>query len=111
MRIITFNSHSTPRLCACALLPRLLTPIMYWRFRLKQTFRTAVLLSFACAAVAACPNLAQAQKLDLAFGVSTVTAPSASSASGSYAPGSLTGRTYPAFHGDLPFFHPPRIVS
>jgi len=78
---------------------------MHWRFRLKQTFRSAVLLSFACVALAACPNLAQAQKLDLAFGVSTVTAPSASSASGSYAPVSLTGGTYPGFSGDVLFFH------
>jgi hypothetical protein len=78
---------------------------MHWRFRLKQTFRIAVLLSFACAAVAAFSNFAQAQKLDLAFGVSTVTAPSASSASGSYAPVSLTGGTYPGFSGDVLFFH------
>jgi len=71
----------------------------------KQTFRIAVLLSFACAALAAFSNLAQAQKIDLAFGVSTVDAPGASAASGNHQPVSLTGGTYPGFSGDVLFFH------
>jgi hypothetical protein len=72
---------------------------------LKQTLRTAILLSFACATLAAFSNFAQAQKLDLAFGISTVESPSASSASGSYAPVSLTGGTYPGVSGDVLLFH------
>jgi hypothetical protein len=72
---------------------------------LKQSLGTAIVLSFACAALAALSNSAQAQKIDFAFGVSTVTAPSASSADSSHAPVSLTGGTYPGFSGDVLFFH------
>ena len=72
---------------------------------MKRTLRVAILLSFVCASVAALSNLAQAQKLDLAFGISSVDAPGASSATGSYAPVSLTGGTYPGFSGDVLFFH------
>jgi hypothetical protein len=72
---------------------------------LKRTLRLAILLSFVCGAVAAFSNNAQAQKVDLAFGISTVTAPSASSASGSYVPVSLTGGTFPGFSGDGIFWH------
>jgi hypothetical protein len=72
---------------------------------LKQTLRIALCLSFACAVVAAFSNFAQAQKIDLAFGVSTVSAPSASSADSSHSPVSLTGGTYPGFSGDVLFFH------
>lgn len=78
---------------------------MHWRFRLKQTIRTAVLLSFACAALAAFSNLAQAQKIDLAFGISTIDAPGASAASGNHQPVSLTGGTYTGFSGDVLFYH------
>jgi hypothetical protein len=62
-------------------------------------------LSFACAALAALSNFALAQKIDFAFGVSTVAAPSASSADSSHAPVSLTGGTYPGFSGDVLFWH------
>jgi hypothetical protein len=73
---------------------------------LKQTLRTAILLSFACAALTAFSNFAQAQKLDLAFGLSTVESPSASSANGvDHQPVSLTGGTYPGLSGDVLFFH------
>jgi len=72
---------------------------------LKQTLRTAILLSFACAAFAAFSNFARAQKVDLAFGISTVNAPGASSASGDHQPVSLTGGTYPGLSGDVLFFH------
>jgi hypothetical protein len=78
---------------------------MHWRFRLKQTFRSAVLLLFACAALAAFSNLAQAQKVDLAFGVSTLDAPGASAASGNHQPVSLTGGAYPGISGDVLFYH------
>jgi len=67
---------------------------------LKQTLRIAVLLTFACAALAAFSNSAQAQKVDLAFGVSTVEAPAANSTGPS-----LTGGTYPGFSGDVLFWH------
>jgi len=72
---------------------------------LKRTLRTAILLSFACTALASFPNLAQAQKIDVAFGVSTVTAPSGSSADSNHTPVSLTGGTYPGFSGDVLFWH------
>jgi Outer membrane protein beta-barrel domain len=71
---------------------------------LKHTSRIVILLTLACAALAA-SKVAQAQKADIAFGVSTVTAPSASSADGDHAPISLTGGTYPGFSGDFLFFH------
>jgi hypothetical protein len=72
---------------------------------LKQTIRTAVLLSFACVALAAFSNFAQAQKIDFAFGLSTVDAPGASAASGNHQPVSLTGGTYAGFSGDVLFWH------
>jgi hypothetical protein len=43
----------------------------------------------------------QAQALDVAFGVGTMIAPSASSATGDHAPVSLTGGAYPAFSADV----------
>ena len=73
--------------------------------RLKQRIRIALLCTFAVAALAAVSNSAQAQKVDLAFGISTVSAPSASSADSSHAPVSLTGGTYPGFSGDVLFWH------
>ena len=42
-----------------------------------------------------------AQQFDVAFGVGTLTAPSASSASGNHNPVSLTGGAYPVFSADL----------
>jgi hypothetical protein len=73
---------------------------------LKQTLRTAILLSFACAALTALSNFAQAQKIDVAFGISTVTAPPASDANGvDHLPVSLTGGTYPGISGDVLLFH------
>jgi hypothetical protein len=42
-----------------------------------------------------------AQQFDVAFGLGTLTAPSASSASGNHAPVSLTGGAYPVFSADL----------
>jgi len=50
-------------------------------------------------------SVAQAQKIDFAFGVSTVDAPGASTASGNHQPVSLTGGTYPGFSADVLFWH------
>ncbi len=56
-------------------------------------------------AVLALPFLIQgtlrAQQFDVAFGVGTLTAPSASSASGNHQQVSLTGGAYPVFSADL----------
>ncbi len=72
---------------------------------MKQTLRSAILSAFACAALAAFSNLAQAQKVDLAFGVSTVTAPSANFTESVETAPSLTGGAYPGFSGDVIFWH------
>jgi hypothetical protein len=72
---------------------------------LKQIFRIVLLLTCACAAMSGFSKLAHAQKVDLAFGVSTVQSPSADSADSSHAPVSLTGGTYPGFSGDVLFWH------
>jgi hypothetical protein len=72
---------------------------------LKRTLRFVIFLTCACAAISAFSNLAQAQKVDLAFGVSTIDAPGASSADSNHAPVSLTGGTYPGVSGDVLFWH------
>jgi Outer membrane protein beta-barrel domain len=71
---------------------------------LKQTLRVAIVMSCALAALVSSIT-ARAQKIDVAFGVSTIESPSASSASGNHAPVSLTGGTYPGFSGDALFWH------
>jgi hypothetical protein len=71
---------------------------------LKQTLRIALLLT-SVAALGAFSNVAQAQKVDLAFGISTIDAPGASSADSNHNPVSLTGGTYPGFSGDVLFWH------
>jgi hypothetical protein len=48
---------------------------------------------------------ARAQQIDVAFGINTLTAPSASSASGDHFPQSLTGGFYPTLGGDVLFWH------
>jgi hypothetical protein len=68
--------------------------------RLKQTLRIAILVAFAAATLAAFSNTAQAQKVDVAFGISTIEAPAANSSGPS-----LTGGTYPGFSGDVLFWH------
>ncbi len=72
---------------------------------MKQTLRSAAVLTFACIALIAYSNFAQAQKIDVAFGLSTIDAPGASTASGNHSPVSLTGGAYPGFSGDVIFFH------
>ena len=74
---------------------------------MKRNVRSVLILSLACAALAALPNLAQAQKIDIAFGLSTIDAPGASAAgsNGNHFPQSLTGGAYPGFSGDVLFWH------
>lgn len=76
---------------------------------MKRTVRVALLLSFASAALAIFSSSAQAQKIDLAFGLSTIDAPSASNCGNCdgnpYVPQSLTGGAYPGFSGDVLFWH------
>jgi hypothetical protein len=48
---------------------------------------------------------AHAQQIDVDLGLNTLTAPSASSASGDHFPQSLTGGFYPTIGGDVLFFH------
>jgi len=72
---------------------------------LKRTLRLAILLSLVCTSVAGFSSFAQAQKIDVAFGVSTLDAPGASAASGNHQPVSLTGGAYPGFSGDVLFWH------
>jgi hypothetical protein len=68
---------------------------------LKLKLGRVIVFSLGCAVLAALSNAAQAQKVDFAFGVSTVTSPSASSNGNP----SLTGGTYPGFSGDVLFWH------
>jgi hypothetical protein len=63
--------------------------------------RSTRLLILACAAVLALSIASSAQQIDFAVGINTLTAPSASQASGNHAPQSLTGGAYPSFSGDL----------
>lgn len=73
---------------------------------MKRLVRIAIVLSFACASLAAFSNLAQAQRIDLGFAGSTVLAPSASSCSGDcQIPQSLSGGTFLGFNGDVIFWH------
>jgi hypothetical protein len=73
---------------------------------LTRTLRIATLLYFVGVAMVAFSGFAQGQKLDVAFGLSTLTAPSASDANGvDHLPVSLNGAAYPGFSGDALLFH------
>jgi opacity protein-like surface antigen len=72
---------------------------------LKQTLRIAILLTFACATLAAFSNFAQAQKIDIAFGGGTTLAPQASFVDGVESAPSLKGGTFLGFNGDVLFWH------
>lgn len=73
---------------------------------MTRTLRIATFVSFAGVALAAFTGSAQGQKLDVAFGLSTISAPSASNANGvDHLPASLTGGVYPGFSGDVQLFH------
>lgn len=62
-------------------------------------------LTIALAALTVASSFAHAQRVDLAFGISTLTAPGASSADSNHSPVSLTGGAYPGFSGDVEVFH------
>ena len=70
-----------------------------------KTLRIAIFFAFALAALTVASNFAHAQRVDMAFGISTLTAPGASSADSNHLPVSLTGGTYPGFSGDVEVFH------
>ncbi len=70
-----------------------------------KSLRIAIFSAFALAALTVGSNFAHAQKVDLAFGISTIDAPGASSADSSHSPVSLTGGTYPGFSGDVQAWH------
>jgi len=61
----------------------------------KLSLGLAVILSFLV------PNALRAQQFDAAFGVGTILAPSASSATGNHNPVTLSGGAYPAFSADI----------
>jgi hypothetical protein len=75
---------------------------------LKRLLRIVLSLSFACALLAMVSNVAQAQKVDLAFGVSTIEAPGPGNytvSDTSHQPVSLSGGAYPGLSGDVLFLH------
>ncbi len=76
---------------------------------MKSMARVILALCLTCAATVALSNFAQAQKIDAAFGISTMIAPSATACGNNcgnpYAPQSLTGGAYPGFSGDVLFWH------
>lgn len=71
---------------------------------MKRTLRAAILLSFACVALAAFSNFAHAQQGDIAFGMNTMYAPPLSSANGDHFPVLLNGAAYPSISGDILLF-------
>jgi hypothetical protein len=72
--------------------------VPYNRLFLRVVIFTGAFLAAFCGSVFA------QQRMDLAFGVSTISAPSANEASGSHFPQSLTGGAYPSFSGDIIFY-------
>jgi hypothetical protein len=72
--------------------------VPYNRLFLRVVIFTGAFLAAFCGSVFA------QQRMDLAFGVSTIAAPSANEASGSHFPQSLTGGAYPSFSGDIIFY-------
>jgi len=70
--------------------------------RLKQTRLFSIRLAILAAVFGSLCSFASAQaQIDVAFGVNTVTAPSASEATGNHTPQSLTGGAYPSFSADV----------
>ncbi len=67
---------------------------------MKHTVRLAILLAFTCAGLAAFSSFAEAQRIDIGFGVSTSIAPSANATEPS-----LSGGAFPGFSGDVLFWH------
>ena len=78
----------------------------FGRFRLIQTLRFQLLAIFAGAAVCALSVCAQAQRFDVAGGVSGIDAPGTRAADDiNHQPQSLTGGAYLNISGDYLFFH------
>jgi hypothetical protein len=67
------------------------------------SFTRFAILACAVVLVFSCSALAQ-QQIDVAFGINTLTAPSANEASGNHTPQSLTGGAYPSFSANILFF-------
>ena len=72
---------------------------------MKHTVRLAILLTLICAGLAAFSSFAEAQKIDIAFGVSTTIAPGASFVNGVENFPSFSGGAYPGVSGDVLFWH------
>lgn len=74
---------------------------------MKHLVRIALVFAFAWTGLVASSNFAQAQKIDLAFGVNTTEAPGIGSLSSnsSHFPESLSGGTFPGVSGDVLFWH------
>ena len=71
----------------------------------RTSLISARLAVLACAAFFALSISAAAQpQIDVAFGMNTVTAPSANEATGNHTPQSLTGGAYPSFSADVLIF-------
>ena len=66
---------------------------------MNQLLRIAILVTFTCAGLATFSNFAQAQKIDIAFGVSTTIAPGASFVNGVESYPSFSGGAYPGVSG------------
>jgi hypothetical protein len=73
---------------------------------LKQTrFPLARHTLLACVVfLAFCSSAPAQQQIDVAFGINTLTAPSANEAQGNHTPQSLTGGAYPSFSADVLLF-------
>ena len=73
---------------------------------MEKTLRVVVLSAFVGVALIASSNFAQAQRLDFAFGLSTIDAPGASAGNNvDHQQVSLTGGSYPGFSADFLLFH------
>lgn len=68
------------------------------------TLRNSMLVLCACTAIVAFTGSALAQKLDIAFGMDTMTAPAASQSDPNHAAQSLNGGAYPVVSGDVLLF-------
>ena len=73
---------------------------------MKRIVRDFFVLSFAAVVFAGLSGLAQAQRVDVAFGISTLDGPGASAGNSiDHPPVSITGGAYPGFSGDVMAFH------
>ncbi len=75
---------------------------------MKRTLRIVLHSTLACALLATLSNVALAQKVDVAFGISTIDAPGIGNitlSDTSHAPVSIPSGAYPGFSGDVLFYH------